>query len=538
MAELLFKRGLHNNLPSASASIIDGAFYLTTDSHRLYAGIYNSTSKENELVDLNKSITTVANVETLIANNISPAPQDGDFAYAIGENVLAVYLGGQWKQINKNTNTTNAALTYSSTDGKTLTTTITDSEGKSIENAIVFNGASGITVSLDAAGNVTIDGVEYSLETVFDNNTFSVTLTNDKDLDETAFGLTQGTNVTFTHSNGNLTISAQDTVNAAASISANNEGDINLTITDSEGGSVNAEAAQALFYKVGAPGKEVTVYNQNSLNVYTIDEIDTKLNQLNAMKYMGTVSSDDDLMSKEAKAERGHTYMVAQGGTYQGRVAKIGDLFIATAGGSSTDENPSEDANGILTDVVWTYVPSGDDSQTDTQYIATASAPANGGLITVSDNLDGNVMMQIDLQGDEKIKLNSVASKAEADGATNILATSFSHAAPANVNAIEPTVGANHTESKTITVPSQFVIDSTGHVASYKEDSYTILGYGLSGATVSASNNVVTVTDTLTASDGGPAGTSVFKIDVSAADNLNATVSGNTITMKLEWGTF
>ena len=256
------------------------------------------------------------------------------------------------------------------------------------------------------------------------------------------------------------------------------------------------------------------------------------------MKYMGTVASDDDLIAKEAKAERGHTYMVAQAGTYQGRVAKIGDLFIATAGGSSTDENPSEDANGILTDVVWTYVPSGDDSQTDTQYIATASAPANGGLITVADNLDGNVMMQIDLQGDEKIKLNSVASKAEADGSTNILATSFSHAGPQNVNAIEPTVGANHTESKVITVPSQFVIDSTGHVASYKEDSYTILGYGLSGATVSATDNVVTVTDTLTASDGGDAGTSVFKIDVSAADNLNATVSGNTITMKLEWGTF
>ena len=43
MANVLFKRGLQANLPKSN--IIDGAFYLTTDTNRLYIG--NNT----ELVD-------------------------------------------------------------------------------------------------------------------------------------------------------------------------------------------------------------------------------------------------------------------------------------------------------------------------------------------------------------------------------------------------------------------------------------------------------------------------------------------------------
>ena len=51
MANILFKRGKHSALPTTA---VDGAFYLTTDSHRLYAGI------GDELVDLNKYIRTAA----------------------------------------------------------------------------------------------------------------------------------------------------------------------------------------------------------------------------------------------------------------------------------------------------------------------------------------------------------------------------------------------------------------------------------------------------------------------------------------------
>ena len=78
MANILFKRGLHKNLP---ASAIDGAFYLTEDTHRLYAGI------GTELVDLNKYIVMVNNQNDLPTTNV----QVGDFAYIKDSNILAVY---------------------------------------------------------------------------------------------------------------------------------------------------------------------------------------------------------------------------------------------------------------------------------------------------------------------------------------------------------------------------------------------------------------------------------------------------------------
>lgn len=523
MAELLFKRGLHKAL--SSTTIIDGAFYLTTDSHRLYAGI------GSELVDLNKSITTVANVSALTTNNITPAPQDGDFAYAISENVLAVYVGGAWKQINKNTDTKNASLVHTGS-GSTLTTTLTDSAGGKVHDTIVFTGTSGITVALDANGNVTIDGVKHSLETAFANNTFSVTLANDANdetnMPESSFALTKGANIGFSESNGNLTISAVDTTNAAATIGANTNGDLTMTITDSAGTTVTATGGEKkLYYKVGSATK-TTVYNGNDLNVYTISEIDTKFNQLNAMRYAGTVASDADLASKEATAQNGDTFMVAEGGTYDGRVAKAGDLFIAQG---------EEDANGVLKSVTWTYVPSGDDAQTDTKYVATADAPDNGGTMTVVDTVDSNTMMKIDLEGDDKIQLDSTVSSI-APGSNNVLATKFSHAAP-GAAAIEPTTGSAHNEAISIIVPTDFVIDSTGHVASYKEEQYNLAGFVLSGATVTApAANKAQIVDTLKRTDGSAAGTSTFTIDASAADNLNVSVSGTTITMKLEWGTF
>jgi len=41
MANVLFKRGAQANLPS-STSAVDGVFYLTTDTNRLYVGQGNN----------------------------------------------------------------------------------------------------------------------------------------------------------------------------------------------------------------------------------------------------------------------------------------------------------------------------------------------------------------------------------------------------------------------------------------------------------------------------------------------------------------
>lgn len=93
--QVMFKRGLHANLPTSG--VIEGAFYLTTDSDRLYVGKADGT-----LADLNKyvkMIDSLANGATL------PVGEEGDFLYIKDDNILAVYTDGAWKQVNPDTNT-------------------------------------------------------------------------------------------------------------------------------------------------------------------------------------------------------------------------------------------------------------------------------------------------------------------------------------------------------------------------------------------------------------------------------------------------
>lgn len=91
-----FYKGTQPNLPKSNYQ--PGAFYLTTDTSRLYFA--NSAS---ELLDLNKYILFVDNIDSLPS---SSTVEDGDIYYCKAENVLATYIKGQgWQQINRNTDT-------------------------------------------------------------------------------------------------------------------------------------------------------------------------------------------------------------------------------------------------------------------------------------------------------------------------------------------------------------------------------------------------------------------------------------------------
>ena len=93
MANVLFKRGLENVLMGLS-TYTDGCFYLTEDTHRLYVG------QGTALVPVNEGVITVANIASLPATGIT-----GSFYYATAENILCVYNGKTWVQVNANTDT-------------------------------------------------------------------------------------------------------------------------------------------------------------------------------------------------------------------------------------------------------------------------------------------------------------------------------------------------------------------------------------------------------------------------------------------------
>ena len=121
MAQFSFKRGLQANLPSTG---VDGAFYLTTDTHRLYVG------QGTDVVPVNEGVKSVDNVAALPSTATA-----GDFYYAKAENILCVYNGVTFVQLNPDTGATSVtvtgtgnAITAATYDPKTRTVTLTKGE--------------------------------------------------------------------------------------------------------------------------------------------------------------------------------------------------------------------------------------------------------------------------------------------------------------------------------------------------------------------------------------------------------------------------
>lgn len=117
MANVMFKRGTQAQLNTLKqgGSFVDGSFYLTTDTDRLYVA-----QSSSELVELNKSITTVTTVADLPDRDVEVGQfyyvtgpdTSGDIDSTHGGNILAVVTGFEagtnkpiWVQVNPDTNT-------------------------------------------------------------------------------------------------------------------------------------------------------------------------------------------------------------------------------------------------------------------------------------------------------------------------------------------------------------------------------------------------------------------------------------------------
>ena len=145
---LKFLRGLQSALPTAGT---DGYFYLTTDTHRLY------TSIDGKVVPVNEGVTTVANLDALVSVTGANA---GDFFYCTEENILCVFNGQTFVQINADTGATSIevvgegnAVTAASYDPETRKLTLTKGE--------TFALPSDISTAIGELGNDT-DGNAYA----------------------------------------------------------------------------------------------------------------------------------------------------------------------------------------------------------------------------------------------------------------------------------------------------------------------------------------------------------------------------------------
>lgn len=537
MANVQFLRGAHSNLPTG-VKIQDGAFYLTSDTNRLYVGKGTGTSAE--LVELNKSVTIVDYVSTSSpgyksGSSILPTSgvDDGQFYLALNDNILCVYKNGSWKQINKNTDTKTSSVNFVSAGDGTVTLTHTDSAGATKTGTFKLDSGKNITISkpADTTNELKISAAAYSFsgEGNEDNSIATINLKNDHSTNsnkiDDSFTFIAGNDISLTQDKNNkkkFTIAANTIESGTAILTG--EGKIAISLTDQAGKTVVSASTNPISYTVGGqsyiPGA--------TLPVYTATEIDNKLKGLDAMKYCGTVGTGGSKTKLPTEGvSAGDTYLVVSNMTVENSLpeanqdVKKGDLLIATG-----TEN-----NGVLTDIKWTYVPAGDDAEIDTTYTFTPDSTnhkiqltdSNGGhpgslqllagtQMALSSSGEGTSLATTINHG--QITTTTSATDTSTSDAVSVTAITGITTDNGHITAIQPSTISLRTYTLN---SSEAAIVAPTNTKDYKGGQAvftTLLKTGLGGTVSTGTQKIMSDTLSITAGTGNAANASAIKIDL------------------------
>ena len=508
----------------------EGSFYLTNDTHRLYIG--KTVNGKVVPVAVNEGVTTVANINSLPTSGVNA----GEFYYATTENILCVYNGSQFIQINTDKNTTLndfsiVAEMVIDINGATITQTIADSEEDTYNTVFTIKDsgeANIISVGSDTEGNPVIDikGDKYSLEENVVNNVATLSLISENTENDTAIKVEAGANITITENtekDGIIIASSYENTK----IKADPEG-IKL-----EYDGFNDDGAGILKLTIKDTDEDTYTAQINLGKYYTEEEIDNKFKNLNGMKYIGTVGNTA-LPTSEVKS--GYTYMVDKDNVKvnENITANIGDLLIATG---------DEGEDGYLTTIIWTHIPSGDDVHIDTTYNLKNLTHGKD----LWNNNQGESAGSWQLEAGTAINL---IDNPNSDDGLNELTIQVNHANIEHTeNSSAPTDGG--TGLTAITAVSGVTVNEQGHVTDVAYKTYGIKDttYELSGATVEVvseeldakGNKKYSVTTTGILTDtyaNEEAGTS--EVTVTSETLTLKAVDGNTAAynMEITWGSF
>ena len=495
---VLFKRGLQSALPS---TVIDGAFYLTTDTHRLYVG------QGTTPVLLNQTVQFVNNIAELTAKSAAwtteelkkahehdlyyVLPGGGNGTNTHNGNILAVWCKDPttneyaWIQINPDHNTFVTDMNQYVTAANnvaTVHTTLTQNDGNSAKKVQFTVTGSGNTIDVKGQdGNITLKGDTYSLSRPTDGE---IKLSSALGQAASSVKLVAGKNVTIANnaSNANqIDISAKDTTNSSAVLSLDANGKLTVKINDSNGDNVTA-STENITMKYGAAGN-LTAPIGGTLNVYSKTDIDGMFKDLNGLTYVGTVGSNGTYTmgtdfkvyngSNAINIHNGDMFLVA-GDVKYGTDANAhkGDLLIATG---------TENAQGVLTTITWTFVPSGDDAKLDTTYDFDGDATTNSMTIRAVSSLDGDQgpVAKISFKAGTASTVSSVVSGTTADKNEQLEVT-VGHAAVSHTNETGSAIDLN--ESAEMNVITGVTVNTEGHVTKVTTSKVSAPRYKLSAA--------------------------------------------------------
>ena len=565
MANVAFRKG--TELALGSVTPVEGTFYFTTDSHKLYLGDEN-----NRLVDLTHFINYVEST-----TDLPSTAKEGSMYYVTGSNIFCIRNNNSsspyYTQINPNTTLTanvNGAIAVSTiTDGVSVATSVSDTDGNTASgsfsivegngNIHITRNGSVISISADnnADDHLSSLGTQYSTSNgvVRLTETLNSTATDTYDVTFAGSGWATVSSSAATGTGANTVTIDVPVKDVATTVGFNSSG--LMTVSSSLAASQsNGTATPTIAYGKPSttggtpPGSETFKSGTATLDVYTTSQVDTLLTNvqqsMNAMTYLGTVNATTGPAKLASTSGNvGDTYKVSAAFTYAGDDYKVGDLIIA----QGTDGN-----------VTWEVVPSGDD-----QLIGGAVAT---NYFQVNDSLTGtnSSLLKVNLAESSdttkaKINVSGSVISAGSNGVGAEVTYTFSHGAAGTgtaetftTTATTPTVDANYNVTNVASTIDVYSIsgiskDSVGHVTSITTSKYTISDthnhLSAVNVTSSVSSNAATVGVQVTNTDGDTrTGNFVIKTSSTAPDTgggLKITrPSGETNSVQIDmvWGSF
>lgn len=538
MANVGFKLGTQAKvdelLKTPGTAVVEGSFYLTNDTHRLYIGQKANSSDANaQLFAVNEGVITVATINEL--PNVSAdngSVYAGRFYYVTAGNILCVHNGKAWVQINSNTDTTiteHSVSVSAENNVGTITDNIKLSNNHDKNASYTITGANGITITGTGTA-LTLSGDTYTLSGTVASNEATLKLDSKNTANDSSVVIAGGSNVSISQdaSTKKITVAAVDTtVKTVTGASVEGGNGFNISVTDTKNATKSGTIDPQI--KVGKT-KTSTVHFANgiaTLDVYSTSDIDDKMKALNAMTYKGTLGTDGTIsVLPTTNVSVGDSYLISTRQTINSSTVYPGSLIIARG-----TEDP---ATGYITgNITWDIVQSTQDSDTTYKF----------------ENIEGGIQMRSStnhLVGSMKIAGDGNYITASSQSAANKdqdQVITLSHKTITQADSTEAALTQNKVGNTDINTVVGVTRDTAGHVTGIKTKKITLVDTNSAVSAVSyktsVASNVGTVTGSVTTKNAANADTTKTGTFTLASDTMAVTANGvNGLKVDLTWGSF
>ena len=278
-----------NKLLEDNSGIQAGAFYVTNDTHRMYFG-----AASDKLVALNQGVKTVASLKEL-------DKEAGQFYYVASENVLCVYNGSQWVQINPDTavEKLETALSTVTDNTTTVSTTLTDNHGHTFGDGASDSGVASFSVKgeniiISTAGKeLTLKGKAYGLGV----SAAGAIQLKDKSNNDSVVGsvtIAGGKHIQVSGSGSTITIDGEEgsqVTEVTTSATAGSNNDVAVGIGIKQTGSQGEKSGA--FRVVGGEGVKITADGTNGVKITSESKLNASADASNAGKSADIVLSQN-----------------------------------------------------------------------------------------------------------------------------------------------------------------------------------------------------------------------------------------------------